>query len=319
MKKILGMILLLIGLMAIICVYQYSTTGSVVFFSPVNISNLAQRIGMLGIYTLGMGIVILSGGIDLSVGSVVGLVGVVIAMGYVNYGWSPWLMSLIVLPFCALLGFWHSFLIGRFKLQPFIVTLSSLLLLRGLARGISGGKGITLEHPSFAVIGNNSILGIPIPFLILIGLSLIVGFIMNYTVWGRYLYAIGRNEEAVRYSGIKVNKMRTLAYVMCAVLAGIAGIVEVSYTGDVQPANSGLMYEMWAVAAAVLGGCSMRGGEGTVIGIIVGSALIRLMDNGINLMGIPSDWQWAVIGIIIICGVIADAMHKQRQAKRLKA
>lgn len=319
MKKVLGMAALLAGLIAIICAYQYTTTGAMAFFGPVNISNLAQRIGMLGIYSIGAGIVILSGGIDLSIGSVMGLTGVIIALCATKHGWSPWLVSLAILPLCALLGFWHSFLIGRFKLQPFIVTLSSLLLLRGLARGISGGKGITLDNASFAVIGNNSFLGIPIPFIILIVLALIVGFIMNYTVYGRYLYAIGRNEEAVRYSGIKVNKIKTLAYVLCAVLAGIAGIVEFSYTGDVQPANSGLMYEMWAIAAAVLGGCSMRGGEGTMIGIIIGAALIRVMDNGINLMGIPSDWQWTVIGLVIIGGVIADEAHKQRQAKRQKA
>lgn len=317
MKKALGMLLLLLGLVAVICGYQMSTSGEIAFFQWVNLSNLLQRIGMLGIYAIGAGIVILSGGIDLSIGSVVGIVGVVIAMSVSRWGVNPWLISLAVVPMCALLGLWHAFLINRFKLQPFIVTLSSLLLLRGLARGISGGKGITMD--GFSEIGNECFLGIPIPFWILIGLALVVGFIMNFTVYGRYLYAIGRNEEAVRYSGIKVNRMKNLAYVICAVLAGIAGIVEVSYTGDVQPANTGMMYEMWAIAAAVLGGCSLRGGEGTVFGIIVGAALIRIMDNGINLLGIPSDWQWAVIGVVIIGGVIADAAHKLKAAKRVKA
>ena len=149
----------------------------------------------------------------------------------------------------------------------------------------------------------------------MIGIALIVGFFMNFTVYGRYLYAIGRNAEAVRYSGIKVNRMRTAAYVTCAVLAGIAGIISVSYTGEVQPANAGLMFEMWAIAAAVLGGCSMRGGEGTVLGIIIGASIMRVMYNGIILVGIPTFYEFAVIGIVILIGVVEDASVKRRAAR----
>jgi len=319
LKKVFGMILLLVALVVGICIYQLSTSGNVAFFTHINMSNLGQRIGMLGIYALGAGIVILSGGIDLSIGSVVGMSAVLVALFTIRYNVSPWLVSACVIPLCVLLGLWHGFLVGRFNLQPFIVTLSSLLLIRGLARGISGSQSITLQNPGFSKLGNGALLGIPIPLLILGGIALILSFIMNFTVYGRYLYAIGRNREAVRYSGIKVNRIQTLSYVICAVLAGIAGILEISYTGDVQPANSGLMYEMWAIAAAVLGGCSLRGGEGSVLGIIVGTAIIRVMDNGINLLGIPSDWQWAVVGVVIIGGVIADAAHKIRTASKARA
>lgn len=313
MKKTIGIALLLMGLVAAICAYQFSDTGRVAFFGGDNLSNLAQRIGILGIYAIGAGIVILSGGIDLSVGSVIGFTGVIMAMSVTNLGLSPWVVVPVVIAFCVLLGLWHGFLIGRFNLQPFIVTLCSLLLLRGLARGISGGVSQSLGK--FDFLGNGTILGIPVPFVVMIGIALIVGFFMNFTVYGRYLYAIGRNAEAVRYSGIKVNRMRTAAYVTCAVLAGIAGIISVSYTGEVQPANAGLMFEMWAIAAAVLGGCSLRGGEGSVLGIIIGATLIKVMYNGINLIGISTEWEWAVIGVVILGGVIADAAYKQRALK----
>lgn len=313
MKKIIGIALLLLGLIAAICSYQFAKWNSIAFFDTDNLSNLAQRIGILGIYAIGAGIVILSGGIDLSIGSVIGFSGVIMAMSVARFGLSPWVVSIGVLAFCALLGLWHGFLIGRFNLQPFIATLCTLLLLRGLGRGISGGESQSLH--GFGFLGNGSVLGIPVPFVIMVGIALIVGFFMNFTVYGRYLYAIGRNAEAVRYSGIKVNRMRTVAYVTCAVLAGIAGIISVSYTGEVQPANAGLMFEMWAIAAAVLGGCSLRGGEGSVLGIIIGAALIKVMYNGINLIGINTEWEWAVIGVVILGGVIADAAYKQRALK----
>ena len=314
MKKILGMALLLIALVVAICVYELSVAGRTAFFDPVNLSNLAQRIGLLAIYSIGAGVVIISGGIDLSVGSVIGLSGVAMAMCVTGLGWNPWLVAALVVVACAGLGLWHGFLIGRFNLQPFIVTLCSLLLLRGLARGISGGVSQRLF--GFSFLGNGKFLQVPVPFWIMLGVAVIVGFFMNFTVYGRYIYATGRNAEAVRYSGINVAKMRTASYITCAVLAGIAGIISVSYTGEVQPASAGLMFELWAVAAAVLGGCSLRGGEGTVTGVIIGAALIKVMYNGINLLGISTEWEWAVIGVVILGGVIADAAYKQSAASR---
>lgn len=315
MKKLLGMASLLALLIVAISAFEGQA-----FLSIGNIHNLAQRIGMLGIYSLGAGIVILSGGIDLSIGSVIAFVGISVAL-LVSRGWNPWLAGAVAIPICAVLGLWHAFLISRFKLQPFLATLTTLLLLRGLARGMSGGTSQTLEKGCevFKQLGNGSWLWIPIPFWILIGVAIVLGFVMNFTVYGRYLYAIGRNEDAVRYSGIKVNRIQILAYVTCAVLAGIAGVVELSYNGEVQPAMSGLMYEMWAIAGAVLGGCSLRGGEGSVLGVIIGVSLITVMRNGINLLGVNTEWEWAVIGVVILGGVIADAAYKLRAAKRVKA
>ncbi|MGC8861624.1 MAG: ABC transporter permease [Armatimonadota bacterium] len=316
MRKLIGMTLLLVVLVAAICTYQAAMFGRVAFFQAANLFNLAQRVGILGIYAIGAGIVILSGGIDLSIGSIIGFVGVVMAMTVTAFGISPWLVALGCIVLCAGFGLWHGFLIARFRLQPFVVTLCTLLLLRGLARGISGGVSQKLD--GFSTLGNGSLMHVPIPFWILLAIALVVGFFMNFTIYGRYLYAIGRNAEAVRYSGIRVNRMRTAAYVTCAVLSGIAGVVSVSYTGEVQPASAGLMFEMWAIAAAVLGGCSLRGGEGSVIGVIIGAALIKVMYNGINLIGISTEWEWAVIGVVILGGVIADAAYRRRAAEKAK-
>jgi len=239
LKKLLGMTLLLAALVVTISVFEGQA-----FLSTGNLWNLAQRIGMLGIYALGAGIVILSGGIDLSIGSVIGLVGIGVALATAQ-GCSPWVAAVVAIPVCGLLGLWHAFLIGRFKLQPFLATLTSLLLLRGLARGISGGSSQTLQGwDGFKLLGNGSWLGLPIPFWILIGIALVLAFLMNFTIYGRYLYAIGRNEDAVRYSGIKVNRIQMLAYAICAILAGIAGVVEFSYNGEVQP-----VAQCWADAA----------------------------------------------------------------------
>lgn len=311
MKKLLGMTSLLALLIVAISAFEGQA-----FLSLGNMHNLLQRVGMMGIFAMGAGIVIMSGGIDLSIGSVMAFIGIVVALLAGDH-WNPWLAAALVVPGCTLLGLWHAFVIDRFKLQPFLATLTTLLLLRGLARGISGGQAVHLK--GFGVLGNDSWLWIPIPFWILIGIALVLGFLMNFTVYGRYLYAIGRNEDAVRYSGIKVNRIRMLAYAISAVLAGIAGVVELSYVSEVQPASAALMYEMWGIAAAVLGGCSLRGGEGSVLGVIVGVSLITVMHNGINLLGVNTEWEFAVIGVVILGGVIADAAYKLRAAKRVKA
>ncbi len=189
MKKILGMTLLLVALVIAVCIYQFVNYGHVAFFDRGNLFNLAQRVGILGIYAIGAGIVILSGGIDLSIGSVIGFTGVVMAMACSTFGWSPWLVAAVVVVMCAIIGLWHGFLIGRFNLQPFVVTLCTLLLLRGLARGISGG--ISQKLDGFSYLGNGPFLGLPVPFWMLVGIALIMGFVMNFTVYGRYWYAIG--------------------------------------------------------------------------------------------------------------------------------
>lgn len=312
MKKIIGMCFLLFALCAFTEIYSEGR-----FLSPANMQNLTRHIALLAIFAIGEGIVILSGGIDLSVGSLICFGGIFVMTGVADWGYSPWVMSGIVLVFCALIGLWHGLMVSKFGLQPFIVTLCSMLFFRGLSRGLVNDRavGLGMNHQRFQSLGSGDFHGIAIPVLILIGIAAVTAFILHFTKYGRYLYAIGRNEKAVAYSGVNVPAMKTASYVICAVLAGVAGILYAGYTNSVQPATTGQAYELYAIAAAVLGGCSMRAGEGSIIGIIVGASILKVLTNAINLTGISTLWEFSVIGAVILAGVIADAMYKRRVAQ----
>lgn len=312
MKKILGMVLLLVALCA--AIYMVNPN----FGIPINVQNLTRQIALLAIFAIGEGIVILSGGIDLSVGSVIAFTGLLVALLVSNHGWSPAAASLVVLALCIVIGLTHGLLVTRLKLQPFIVTLCTMLIFRGLARRMTEDEtmGFGNGSLSFRALGDGELFGIAYPVLILIVVALIAHFFMRYTKYGRYLYAIGRNADAARYSGVKVDRMQIASYLACAILAGLAGILYAAYTNSIQPATTGQAYELYAIAAAVLGGCSMRGGEGTVPGIIIGASIMRVMNNGIILVGISPFWEFAAIGTVILIGVVADSTVKQRAAKR---
>jgi ribose transport system permease protein len=311
MKKILGMVLLLFAL----CLAIYSVNPR--FGSNVNLQNLSRQIALLSIFAIGEGIVILSGGIDLSVGSVIGFVGLLVSYLVWMKGVSPLAACMLAFGICIAIGLAHGALITKLKLQPFIVTLCSMLIFRGLARRLTEDDtmGFGNKFVSFRMLGDGNLFGIPVPVLILVVVALVAHFFMRYTVYGRYLYAIGRNADAARYSGVKVDRMQTGAYLVCAILAGLAGILYATYTNSVQPASTGQAYELYAIAAAVLGGVSMRGGEGTILGVIVGASIMRVMYNGIILVGISTFWEFAVIGTVILIGVVADATVKQRAGK----
>ena len=157
---------------------------------------------------------------------------------------------------------------------------------------------------------------IPMPMLIMIGLAIISAIFLNKTIYGRYLFALGRNEKAAQYSGINTDRMVILAYVICAALSGLGGILFVLDLNSVQPATHGNFYELYAIAAAVLGGCSLRGGEGSILGVVIGAAVMRALRNSINLVKIPTHLEFAIIGIVILAGVIVDELVKTLVAKR---
>ncbi|MBI2842613.1 MAG: ABC transporter permease [Armatimonadetes bacterium] len=313
MRKILGMIILL----SAICIIIY--VGNQRFVSQENAHNLTRHIALLAIFAIGEGIVILSGGIDLSVGSVIAFSGVFLTQAIVERGMPPIVAGLLVIGIGVVIGLWHGFLITRIRLQPFIATLCTMLILRGQARVLVEEQtmGFGNGYPGVRALGDGFFLGLPTPVVILAGVAIVAAFFMHFTIYGRYLYAIGRNPQAAEYSGVKVARMQTAAYVACGGLAALAGILYASYTNSVQPASTGLAYELYAIAAAVLGGCSLSGGQGTVIGIIVGAAIMRVMANGINLLGIAPAWEFAVLGYVILIGVVGDSIYKQRGAKRL--
>ncbi len=289
------------------------------FLSATNLSNMALLIGMYGIFSIGAGLVIITGGIDLSVGSMFALQGVLLAMLLTekNIAWPIAILLILVLGLG--LGLLHGLLITRAKLQPFVVTLCGLLFYRGIARFIANdetkGFGNAAGFEGLRNFITGKLWGVPTAFVLLLVLAAIVSVFLHRGVYGRYLYAVGRNEAATRYSGINTNRVVTLAYVLSGLLAAISGILIAFYTNSVSPSSHGSFYELYGIAAAVLGGCSLRGGEGSVIGILLGTALLQVLQNLVNLLGIPSSLNFAVMGAVILLGVLVDQLLKNRKPR----
>jgi ribose transport system permease protein len=314
MKKEIGISVLLFVLCVVTSVMNPR------FLSPINLVNTANLIGMYGVFSLGLGLVIITGGIDLSVGSMCALTGVLLTMGVADWHWSWPVAVMVVLGASALLGCAHGLLITKAGLQPFIVTLCGLLIYRGIARyiaddsttGFSGAEGIDILRS----LASGKLFGVPAPFVILIMLSVIMWFVLHRSIYGRYLLAVGRNEQAARFSGINTQLVTVSAYTIAGTLTGVSGILIAFYTKSVSPSNHGNFYELYGIAAAVLGGCSLRGGEGSVVGIVIGTALLVVLQNLVNLLGIKSSLNFAVMGSVVLIGVLADQFFKNRAAKK---
>jgi len=291
------------------------------FFSAANLSNTANLIGLFGIFSIGAGMIIITGGIDLSVGSMIALNGMLLVMALTDWHW-PWPLGVaFALAVPMLLGLAHGLLITRFKMQPFIVTLCGLLLYRGIARFIANdttkGFGEAAGFQTLQHLANGECLGLPMPFVILIVTSIIMWIVLHRSIYGRYLLAVGRNEEATRFSGVNTRRVIASSYVLGGLLTGISGILFAFYTNSVSPSTHGNFYELYGIAAAVLGGCSLRGGEGSVIGILIGTALLLVLQNLVNLLNIPSSLNFAVMGAVVLIGVLTDQIFKNRAAKKI--
>ena len=315
MKKELGLFLLLVVISAI--------TGAInpAFLSLVNLLNMANLIGLFGVFALGEGLVIITGGIDLSLGSMFALLGVVFIDLLTTYQvYWPFALLLVLLGGLGL-GAIQGFLITRLKMQPFIVTLCGLLIYRGAARYYTSdstrGFGYGDEAGTLSNIASGHIAGIPNTFILLIILALILGVLLHRSVYGRWLYAVGKNEEAARFSGINTNLVIATAYIISGGLAGVATVLFVFYTNSVSPSSFGNFYELYAIAAAVLGGCSLRGGEGSILGIVLGTALLQVLQNLVNILGIPNSLNFAVMGTVILIGVLADQQLQERRRRKL--
>ncbi len=318
MKKVLGIFAVLVTVAIITAIL------SPAFLSSYNIENLLRRSALFGIIGIGASLVIITGGIDLSIGSLICLVGCLTPWLITVIGISPWLVVPGLLLLATALGFTHGFLVTRLKLQPFLVTLCGLFIYRGLTRGILADNtvGFGTSGSELRSLGNGRIpltegFGLPAPLLILIVVALIAAFLLRRTVWGRHLLAIGSNETAARHCGIAVDRVKIGAYALCGLLSGIGGLLFVLDTGSAQPSNFGNFYELYAIAAAVLGGCSLRGGEGTIIGVLIGATLVQVLRNSIVLIDdIPDSIEFAVIGGIILLAVIADEAIRRTVARR---
>ena len=324
MKRVYG----IFGLLFFIVVFTALCSDN--FLTPYNIENLLRRTALFGVIGIGAAVVIISGGIDLSIGSVVCLAGCLLPWLVVHAAVPFPLAVLLVLCVCLLIGLFHGVLITRFKVQPFIVTLCGLLLYRGIARGLTADQtqGFGSQFASFRsiAVGRFALPGfesfaLPNPLFILLLVACSVAFVLKMTSYGQHLYATGFNEQAARYSGIGTKRLQTLAYCLCALLAGVGGILFVSDVNSAQPADFGNFYELYAIAAAVLGGCSLRGGEGGVLGVVIGTAVIQVLRNAITLLDIPTQLEFAIIGAVILAGATVDQLLRitWRRARPLSA
>jgi ribose transport system permease protein len=315
-RKELAIFLLLIVLCAIV------TALNPRFVSASNLQNTSRLIGAFGIFSLGLGLVIISGGIDLSVGSAFALLGVLLSIMLSEWhvAWPAAVLTLLALG--ALLGWIHGLLVTRLGLQPFIVTLCGLLLYRGLARFIAGdetkGFGDSAGFETLQRLATGSLLHVPTPFVLLMVIAAMMWVILHRSIYGRHLFATGRNETAARYSGVNTRRVVAGAYVILGVLTGVAAIVFAFYTNSISPSSHGNFFELYGIAAAVLGGCSLRGGEGSVLGILLGTTLLQVLQNLVNLLGIPSSLNFAVMGGVILIAVVSDQVL-ERRAVRVRA
>ena len=348
---------------------------------------IAENLGYFGLPTVGVGVLIVSGGIDLSIGSVVGLGAVCfglmlespvtvpeihaltllggagpradrlpsagegrskavdgrfgralaavasrVALNFagecflVGQRFTPWLAALIVLWGAMHIGLIHGLLVTKLRLQPFLVTLCGLFIYRGLAKWLSPDHSpgwhvedtpaLQSQIRGFRDLFVGDIYGVPNQLLLLLLVAVVLGLFLHGTRYGRYLFAIGANEEAARYAGIPTDRYKVLAYVICSMLAGLSSLVFLFYNDSVQPTSGGSWLELYAITGAVLGGCSLSGGEGSVPGMVLGAAVLPLLQQVCYSFNIKSELEYAVIGAALLLGTISDELLKRRSARR---
>lgn len=316
-KKDIGLFLLILVVGTVVAVINP------LFLSAINLGNTANLVGLFGIFAIGQAFVIITGGIELSVGSIIALLGVLFVDLIVGHEMAWPLALVLILALGVLIGLIHGLLITRMHMQPFIVTLCGLLIYRGAARFYTqdgtAGFGFGVSFPQLEWLATGRSLGVPHSFIALIIIACLMWVVLHRSVFGRYLYAVGKNEEAARYSGIRTNRVIIAAYIISAVLTAISAIFFAMYTRSISPSSHGNFYELYAIAAAVLGGCSLRGGEGSIIGVVLGTVLLQVLQNLVNLLGIPSSLNFAVMGSVILIGVLADQQFAEYRKRKSEA
>ena len=289
--------------------------ASPMFLSTSNLMSILRQAAVYVIMGLGMSFVMMTGGVDLSQGSLLALIGVISAYIVQNVGSIP-LAILASVVVGALIGSVNGSIIACLNIPPFIATLASMYLCRGLTLVITQASPIVLTNDAFKWIGTGSLLWLPVPVYIFLVAAAAGQFILSYTATGRFILAVGSNQEAARLSGIKTRWNKCKAYILSGIMVSIAGVVYVSRLGAAQ-ATAGQSYEMEAIAAAVLGGTSVMGGEGTVFGTVLGAIVVAIVRNAMVLLEISTYYQQIVTGAVILIAVIIDTQRKARAAKRV--
>jgi len=299
-------------ILLVMIVFLSVQTGT--FLTATNIFNVLRAFSWIAISAFGQCMVIVTAGIDLSVGSNMAMSGLAAAMLYAN-GASVPVGILGGLAMGLFVGVINGLLISRAKLPPFIATLGMMSVARGTCYGLTGGWPVRDLPKGFQMLGQYDVpilgVGVPLPVIFMLVLAILVSVFLSRTVWGYRIYAVGGNEQATSLSGINTGNVKLLVYALCGLLTGIGGLLMTARLGVAAP-TAAQGYELDVIAAAVIGGTSLMGGEGSILGVLIGAAIMQVLRNGLVLMGFPAYWQPAAIGLVIIVAIMLDQLRKNR-------
>ncbi|HTU45272.1 MAG TPA: ABC transporter permease [Bryobacteraceae bacterium] len=300
----------LLPFLTLIVLFIALTIATPHFLTTINLASVARQTAVINIMALGMTLVIITGGIDLSVGSILAIAGLFGTMA-IKDGYPIPLAILIGIVTGLFCGFLNGLMITQLRINAFIVTLGTLEAFRGLALVVSKGLPVHEIPDSFSFLGDGNLLGIPFSLWLLALCALLMHFVLEHTKLGRYAFAIGSNSAAAYYAGVPIKFHLTAVYAIAGMLAGLAGMIEASRLMTGQP-TAGQGYELQAIAAVVIGGGSLQGGEGSVVGTLIGAFIIGLLSNGSDLLGVNPYWQQVIIGAVIIAAVAFDELRKRK-------
>lgn len=294
------------------------TLSSPYFLTVTNMMSVLRQGVALSLVSIGMTYAIISGGIDLSVGSVMALAGCISALLMVNYGVNWVLAGLIGVGVGLVCGTIVGYFVAHWDLQPFIVSLVMMSAARGLALVLTNGVPVAGFPPAFAFLGTGWVRGVPFPVIIAVIFYLIFGFVLARLRLGVHIYAVGGSAEAAHYSGVTVEKVKIVVYAISGFLAAVAGIIMTSRLNSGQPILGEVM-ELDAIAAVVIGGTAMTGGQGGLLGTAIGVLIIIFLHNGLNILGVSAFWQKVAIGLVILVAVLVDQLRQRMRARAVKA
>ena len=310
-RKNKELLMRLAPLLSLILLVLFFTFSSPFFFNTANLMTIALQTSVIGIMAIGVTFVIITAGIDLSLGSVVAFAGVAVG---ISAGVGLPLPVAIIVGILAggVCGCVNAWLVTKLNIPPFIATLGLMMSVRGINLVMTDGRALYFsKYPEFKILAQGRLFDVlPYPVFYLIIVGLISAYILKKTVLGRYVYAVGSNEDAARLSGIKVNRIKFFVYAFCGALTGIAGVILASRLNSGQP-TVGVGYELEAIAAVVIGGTSLMGGVGTIGGTIIGAFIMSVLKNGLNLMGVSQFWQMVAMGVVVIAAVYLDTLRKK--------
>jgi ribose transport system permease protein len=312
--RLRGSLQQLLAFVSLIAIVAFFSFASPHFFTANNLVSILTAATVTGILALGTTFVIITGGIDLSIGTGMILCGVMAGVFLTYWGWPLWAGVLGAILFGAVIGFINGFNVSVLGIPPFIATLGMMLIAQGLALVISGTKPIYFnDTPAFQQIMNVSIIpGIrfPLGVAIFIVMIVIAGILLSRTIVGRYTYSIGSNEAATALSGLNVRRWKIIIYTMAGLFVGLAGVLSASRLSSAQP-TGGLGLELEAIAAVVIGGTSLAGGKGSIIGTVIGALIMAVLTNGLRIISVPQEWQSVAVGLVILVAVYLDMLRRR--------